>query len=223
MSGILLNPYVFGGAAPPPPPALAIADFALYVNATASTSHPVALPSLVPGQILLCFIRWGGTTLTPTTPSGWTQVVLHSSSGTHAVYAKIATGSEGASVTISTTASVQVTAVTYAIAGADFAKVVGAATSGTSSNPPLVNASWGSQEHIAFAMASNRNGTRTITTVPAGYSNLRTARTNTADTSGSATNVATLQGVMASADPASFSWNLTASAAHATTVIVGAL
>lgn len=73
-----------------------------------TTSHTVALPSgIVAGERLLIFFgRDGGGTVTP--PSGWASVVAVNSPGPDAglaVLERIADGSEGGSVTVTTSAS----------------------------------------------------------------------------------------------------------------------
>lgn len=87
---------------------------AVYTDGPSASSHDVPLPSAEDGDLLLMVLRQTGTGAL-TVPTGWTQELMFSSSGRTYVLARIADGSEGA--TVSVAVSSRVVAVTRAISG----------------------------------------------------------------------------------------------------------
>lgn len=107
------------------------------------TSHTVNLPSsIASGDLLLIWFCRDNTTGSVTAPSGWTteRGPLDQSDQSY-LYSKIATGSEGATVTVATSNSESSTSVALRISGR-VSHVSGSSVAGSGqyANPPSVTA-----------------------------------------------------------------------------------
>lgn len=129
-----------------------------------ATSHTVNLPSsIAAGEMLFIFIAFDGNP-TITWPEGWTE--LHTgTSGTAVrlgVAYKVATGSEGASVTVRTSASEMPAYVTMRVSGYEGSPEcsTGAASTGATINADSLTPSGGSDQYLWLIAAAYDNGQR---------------------------------------------------------------
>lgn len=177
----------------------------------ASTSHTVALPSSISAGNLLIIV-FGVFTATVSTPSGWTSF-FNNTSGDSTLYGfwKLASGSEGASVTITTGASRNSAHNTYRITGWTGTPEAATATgSDTTPNPPSLTPSWGFTKTLWIAAEGSlrASASHAITAFPSGYSGGISATGTipiilTSDVCGSAW----LQSAGASQNPGAFTVN----------------
>lgn len=142
-----------------------------------STSHTVNLPSgIASGHLLIVAISMDGNT-TLTWPAGWTTLSGPTNSGgdgTLEVRYRVADGTEGSSISITTAASEACSYITWRITGWHGTSAPEAGTPGTGStanpDPPSVTASWGSDDNLFLVIlgwgASNLN----ISGYPSNYS-----------------------------------------------------
>ena len=153
---------------------------ATYIEATASTSHPVTMPSgIVFGELLLMIIRQGGSNISKTPPSGWTRI---SDISFMEVYSRTADGSEGSTATVTLSAARKFLAVTMRISPAAAVEV---ATISSSLNSPSLSPSWGSDDTLWLAASSvqQNDSTFAYTGDPTSYT--RVAYIETTDGAGS--------------------------------------
>jgi hypothetical protein len=104
---------------------------------SASASWAVNLPSSIASGDLLVLLMRTASTVTITTPSGWTLLAsstADSSDDVTAVYWRRATGSEGSTVSVSLSGSAKGAAFVWRITGAADPSITSAAT-GTSATP----------------------------------------------------------------------------------------
>jgi hypothetical protein len=156
---------------------------------TFGTTHSVTLPSgIVTGELLLlAFANDGDATATAT---GWTEAVSAGSESAVrlTVLKRIADGSEGAAVSVTTSASERNAFRVYRISrpsgGLSLSSVEGAITtgSGTSADPPSLTPTWGTQQTLWFAFAAKDDGTsgRALTAFPTDFVSTGTVEDNNA-------------------------------------------
>lgn len=141
-----------------------------------NNTHTVSLPaSIQSGDLLIVlglFDNQNGAT--PSTPAGWsvTQATTTSGNVGFVAYHKTASGSEGASVTISTGASDSIAAhESFRITGWTGTPQVATAT-GTGASPdcPNLAPSWGTKDTLWIAAAGSAVGTA-LTGTPTNYGN----------------------------------------------------
>lgn len=161
---------------------LSLAASNTYNSAAATvTSAAVNLPSgIVSGNLLLMFFIKHGTTDDITDPSGWSEIASckPNTSDLAKVYAKIATGSEGATETVAITTASRAAAITYRITGnrngvtsSEIAvSTVNVDGSTLSPNPPNLTPSWGSAENLWIALGFAQDGAFTFDSYPTNYS-----------------------------------------------------
>jgi hypothetical protein len=123
----------------------------------------------------LLFVGSTGSTVTVSTPSGFTQVlrsIYNSPSVGRQVYlfTKTATGSEGATIPVSQSASTGLVSVSCQIAQWSAIEAVGANGSSANPDPASLSPSWGEQNTLWIATAVGR--ATTLTGYPSGYSNI---------------------------------------------------
>lgn len=151
---------------------------ATYAAGSTTTSHPVTLPANIQaGDLLLMVMRPGGTAGVNVGgyPSGWTLLGTRGSSGNTYVWYKEALGTEGASVTVTTSASIRATAVTYRIAAGSWQGLAEIAFAGTNvNNPPALTPSWGKSPNLFIAAMTNRRSDSNVTAAPTDYDGLIT-------------------------------------------------
>jgi hypothetical protein len=102
---------------------------------TDQTSHTVTLPSGIgAGDLLLMWLAFNGTSGAVNTPSGWTPLQAAAANNANGYpFYRIADGSEGASVAVTTTTAQELAATVYRIEGHD-----------STTNPPSIPTSWNS-------------------------------------------------------------------------------
>lgn len=145
------------------------------VNNTAATSHPVTLPAgIQAGELLLIFFsESAGTGATVNAPAGWTKLVESNNGANNglAVLYRFADGSEGTSVTVTTSGSTKSSHLSYRISGASSPVTSTPATgASTAPNPPQLIPSDGKLPYLWFAVAG-WDGTPTATAYPTNYTN----------------------------------------------------
>lgn len=130
-------------------------------NTSATTNHVVNLPaSIAAGDLLLIF---GHVGLAPTYPAGWTEISsVVVGSRTFSIAYRIADGSEGASVTVTTASNAACRWITERITSwhGTTPPEVGTAATGTSTtpDPPAVTPSWGSADNLFIASSAKAGG-----------------------------------------------------------------
>jgi len=121
-------------------------------NETDSTSHTVNLPSGISvGDLLIVFFVSDGNP-TITFPSGWTQLfnVNNGSVVRFGAWYRIADGTEGSTINVTTSASEQSAHISYRIINYSGVPEAGTATTGFSSlpDPPTLTPSWGAKNTL---------------------------------------------------------------------------
>ena len=143
---------------------------------SSGTTPSITLPSgISSGDIIVIFVGVDGT---PTASiSGFTQDIAAvggwAASATYYVFSKTADGTEGASVTLTLSASETVCASAWVITNADSIAFSATATSAGSVNPdsPSLTSGFGSVPTLWLSSFAADNGTPTITAYPSGYEN----------------------------------------------------
>lgn len=147
-------------------------------NATASvTAHALALPAgYLPGELLLAFFS-SSLASTQTWQTGWQPLYDTVTGGTLAGTAayRFADGSEGSSVTVTSSVASDGAAITWRVTGAHptTPPEVGALATGNSTTPsPLgVTASWNQEDNVFVSIAHHDFGA--VTQAPTSYGNLQ--------------------------------------------------
>ncbi len=142
-----------------------------------TTSHTVNLPtSISSGDLLLIFIS--STDTSPTySASGWTFLSsdTNSTSILVALGYKSASGSEGSTLTLTSSASAKCCFTAYRITGWSGTPEKGTAATGTSASgdPPNLSPSWGADDTLWIAAIACASATA-VSAAPTNYSNLKT-------------------------------------------------
>lgn len=140
-------------------------------------SHDVTMPATVnAGDLLLMLWQNRGNGVTPTVPDGWTIILPDQSAGggRHAIYAKIANGTEGGgTATVAVSASRNAVALTYRISGwfGDLSGLIVsdvAEGSSTTPDPPSWTIGWGSKDTLWIAACVT--GGSVVSGFPSSYS-----------------------------------------------------
>lgn len=214
--------YVSGGACATAPTGPSVTSVTTTNTGTGfasdGTAHNVAMPgTTAAGDLLLMFFSYdsnGPPTVTdPDGAGGWTVLSAVNSATNGAfgsVWAKVATGSDGATVNFATSNTQSAAAQVYRIAanswsgdistGISVANVAGSTSAAP--NPPSLTTSWGADVNRWFVYAAG--GTHTgVTTYPTNYTSGTHARGNTT-TNGASVSTATRLLSAATEDPAAF-------------------
>jgi len=152
-------------------------------DVSTTTSHTVNLPASASGRLLLGFFSHDyalGETVT--WPSGWTALGGDSLGGSQLavwmeVRYKIATGSEGSTMTITTTSSSLAASHVFDITGhaASTSAPEGLFTDGQNTanpDPPSLDpAGWGAEDTLWFVCAGHAAGNTTMSSAPTNYTN----------------------------------------------------
>lgn len=193
--------------------ALAIAATNTYSKSDAGiSSHPINLPAgIASGDLLLVFAVFnGGPTVTD--PSGWSLLASNGASGDAArIYAKIADGSEGATVTVTLSGNQRAHAASYRITGnrngvtsSEIAVSTAVDANTATPDPPSLTPSWGSDENLWIAVDLCASSAFTFSSYPTNYSlgqlNAQSGNNNNAN----AVSVAARLLTATSEDPGSF-------------------
>lgn len=144
-------------------------------NALTATRNITLPTGIVAGELVVIPITVGGTSITFTPPTGFTEVAGALSSGTinGTAFYKFCDGSESGTITCTTSATVLLSAATaMRISGADSGTAPTAtATTGTSTtpDPPNHTPAWGSAKNLWIA-AFGKNASASFTSYPTNYS-----------------------------------------------------
>jgi len=157
------------------------------VQATDSTSHTVSLPSgIVSGDLLIGFFSCDGTaTVTwPNEGTDWIEIVSNASVANRLSIAwRKADGTEGASITVTTSASEESVHIVYRITGhidpstqpPEQASTTG---SGVNPNPPDLTPTGGAKDYLWFAIEGSDDDDL-VTVYPTSYTDGETYGSST--------------------------------------------
>lgn len=152
-----------------------------------TTSHTVSLPSgISDGDLLISIvITDGGSSGVTTFPAGWTKFVAQTvfNSMNLSIAWRDADGTEGASITVTTSGSEQSAHITYRISGASDPTTTppeGSTATGlsTTPNPPSLSPSGGSDDYLWIAVGGI-NDSITISSYPTNYTDGVSINSNT--------------------------------------------
>jgi len=140
------------------------------------TSHTVNLPSgIASGDLLLVFFN-SESNPTITFPDGWYNLfqASYSTNVTFGAWYRIADGTEGSTITVTTSTSQSTDHTSYRITSYSGTPTVGTAVTGigTTPNPPSLTPSWGAKDILWFA-AVGYWGSFNISAYPTNYTNGR--------------------------------------------------
>lgn len=152
------------------------------VTATENNTHTVNLPaSIASGDLLLMFFHANqGNDADITSITGWTEIadVLGTTATRFFAFRKTATGSEGATVSVTTTADAVAAHQTYRITGwTGTPEVTTAEGTSTTPDPPNLTPSWGAKDTLWLAVAGA--AATSITSTPTNYTNAVDSSTGT--------------------------------------------
>lgn len=134
-----------------------VASVTESATTSAGTSHVVTLPGTIAvGDLLLVVLDKGSTAATINALAGWTELLDENvANGLYIAY-RIADGSEGASITLTSSASTRSAQMVYRITGHDPATApeIGFTATGTSAspNPPPLTPAGGSKDYLFIAI-----------------------------------------------------------------------
>lgn len=146
-------------------------------GSTAATSKVCNLPTgIVSGDLLLLELRSNGAD-THSTPTDWTALFLNDGSDISddvtSLWYRVAAGTEGASVTVTATASLKFTSVSFRVSGHDSATapVISTLVVGTSASPdpPALTPAGGAKDFLWLAMAAYEGEQTDPPTFPTNY------------------------------------------------------
>lgn len=127
---------------------------------SAGTSHVVTLPSgITAGDLLVVILDKGSTSATINALAGWTELLDEASANGLYVAYRQADGSEGASITLTSSASTRSAQIAYRISGAENpatqAPQVATTATGTSAtpDPPSITPTGGAKDYLFIAFA----------------------------------------------------------------------
>lgn len=200
-------------------------------NTTATTSHLVTLPSgIVSGNLLLIFIGLSATGAAITTPpTGWTVLFNDfdfNALTSYGIY-RVADGTEGTTVTITSPDTAQSGYNAYRISGMTVdvpqvnSKALGLGS--TTANPAALSPSWGISDTLWFAVAlySGSSSPPTVSTFPTGYSGGLDNGSTTAGANYGRCASAYKQSTASSENPGVFTFNTTAGSTAYTVAVRG--
>jgi len=182
-------------------------------SATNVTSHVVTMPAGVAAGNLILVLFVADTTPTITWPANWNQIVFVQPTGfTGEARYKISDGTEGASITVTTSVAEQSAHITYRISGhnsgtAPTGTITTAAATSVNPNPPAHNpATWDSEDTLWLAGFFSDNGSAAdaITAAPTNYASELMEQSGQATTAGVGVGSAQRDLAAASDDPDPF-------------------
>lgn len=154
-------------------------------TSTENTSHTVTMPSgVASGDLLVAFIAENGAhagASAPVFPAGWTRVLDGNANNVTAAWAyKVSDGTEGASITVTTTDSEQTASTVYRIEGHDSSTTAPQSltyfNSGTNNTPNADNLTpTGGAKDYLWLWCCGADSGYIITTLPASFTNLETS------------------------------------------------
>lgn len=144
---------------------------------TNQTDHTVNLPAnIVSGNLLLVFFASHGAP-TITFPDGWVQLFQTANSNLHkfGCWYRIADGTEGATIVVTTSVAEAIAYTSYRITGYSETPEAGVSVIGTSANPdpPNLTASWEGALNVLWFICCGYTYQRTVTGYPAGWTDGR--------------------------------------------------
>lgn len=128
---------------------------------TAATNHTVTLPSgIQPNDLLIVIADKGSTSATVNALTGWNELLDEASANGLYIAYRWADGTEGASITLVTSASTRLVEITYRITGSEHPSIqapeIAAATgsgSGTDTDTPSITPTGGAKDYLLIAFA----------------------------------------------------------------------
>lgn len=153
--------FFWGAAAalpPEPPNQPTISNVSTFVNNSIVSSHAVTLPANISSGDLLLMVLRPASGRTINTPSGWTRKTGVSSGGETEILAKVATGSEGATQTVTLNATARLVGLTWRItdwSGSIASDISAAIAAGN--DCPALNPGWGTANKLWMC---GKTGTR---------------------------------------------------------------
>jgi hypothetical protein len=147
-------------------------------GATAVTSMVCNLPSgIVSGDLLIVVLGRSGIAGTVTWPAGWTEIEDQATIRPLAYAYRIADGTEGSTITVTSSNSRTFSAMAFLIknhASSTSAPVDGTSATGTSTdaNPPSVTPSWGSTVNTLYIAVAAWDNNTSMSSYPANYTQL---------------------------------------------------
>ncbi len=156
-----------------------VAATASSFNNTNTTTQTVSLPSgIASGHLLIVLVSCVSNAQTITWPAGWTELFSQDVSTTQTVEAayRVADGTEGSTISVSTPGSTACGHLAYRITGqhASSAPEDGAPATGTSTtpDPPSLTASWGAEDNLWIAVFGSYNASNPAPpSAPTDYNN----------------------------------------------------
>lgn len=191
-----------------------------------TSTQTVALPaSITAGDLLVIVVtvsRQSATT-TPssfiTTPAGWTAVFGLTGASSDGVgdivtriFSKVATGSEGASVSVTSASrrgshhSFRINGTSGAAASIECATGTASADTDIDPDPATVTPSWGAKDTLFIAVAAKETGLTTAPTAPTNYSNVLNATNDAGGVNTTTTSTARRELNAASDNPGIFDY-----------------
>ncbi|HXE75321.1 MAG TPA: hypothetical protein VNN18_06780 [Candidatus Xenobia bacterium] len=188
------------------------------------TNHTFNLPTGIASDDLLIIIASFDAVPTVTWPSGWTQLIHTATTNNFAtfdVYYRIADGTEGSTITVTTSTSEGSAHTSYRITGyqgtPEVCTVVVANTNVP--NPCSLSPSWGADDTLWLAVMGY-NGNHSISAFPTNYSN--TISNRWASSNGTGVGSGERQLNAASEDPGTFTISASNDTAASTLAVRGA-
>lgn len=134
-----------------------VVDYAISADFNNGTSHTVSLPaSLVSGDLLMLLGFTSSSSVTWTTPAGWTASSTGAINGTYVIFYKVSNGSEGASLTLTSSISTRMQSYVAQISGfkSGSSPSISSVATGTSLAPqsPSLSPSWGLANTLWFSV-----------------------------------------------------------------------
>ena len=206
--------------------------FNTSITDTAGTSHTLNLPTgIASGDLLMVFFDYAVISNTITFPGGWTTLTtasienaVGSTEGLATAY-RIASGSEGSSITVTTSVSTRANHQSIRITAHD-SSTAPEAVAGTVNNatpdPPALTPTGGAQDYlwIAVGARSRASTTADLSAAPTNYSNLTTSANSGTGSAFSTGGIAKRQLNASSEDPGTFtSTDTTAESCDATIAV----
>ena len=126
---------------------------------TAGTSHTVTMPSgIVSGDLIIVTLDKGSTAATVNALAGWDEILDENAANGLYIACRWADGTEGASITLTTSGSTRSAEITYRIRGArhpdEQLPEIGTTGTGTSAtpDPPIVTPTGGARDYLFIAV-----------------------------------------------------------------------
>jgi len=121
---------------------------------TAGTSHVINLPAGAIGNLFVIIIDKGSTSATFNALAGWTELLDEALANGLAILYRVADGTEGATITLTSSAATRTASIAYEISGAEDPVVqapqIGTTATGTSltPDPPAVTPTGGAKDYL---------------------------------------------------------------------------